>query len=68
MDKFFDNRGNRRYDQLQSWLSSPAQRARRVLAVTAAVWWPDGEPAHPRRVAKGHADGASMRRRHPHYA
>lgn len=43
--------GQEGYARLQSWLDSPAQRARRVLAVTAAAWWPDGPPPATRRAA-----------------
>lgn len=68
MDNIVKTLGNSRYDQLQTWLSSPAQRVRRVLGVTAAAWWPDGEPPHGRRAAAraigAHPDGQAARRRH----
>ncbi|KQP11994.1 hypothetical protein [Pseudorhodoferax sp. Leaf267] len=59
--------GNGRYDQLQAWLDSPAQRVRRVLDVTTASWWPDGAPPTGRRAAaraaRAHADHAGPRGR-----
>lgn len=72
MENIVKTLGNSRYDQLQAWLSSPAQRARRVLAVTATTWWPDGKPPLSRRAAararSAHADGQATRRRIPHRA
>ena len=64
--------GNARYDQLQAWLSSPAQRARRVLDVTASSWWADGQPPHGRRAAaraaRLHPDAKAARGRSLHRA
>lgn len=55
MQSVLKSLGAQRYAHLQSWLESPAQRARLVLAVTAADWWPDGvaPPTHKaaRRMA-----------------
>ena len=67
--------GNGRYDQLQAWLSSPAQRVRRVLEVSAASWWPDGQPPQGRRPGARAANrrvagspGSPQRTRVAHHA
>jgi hypothetical protein len=52
--------GNQRYAQLQQWLQSPVQRAQRIVQVTAADWWPDGQVPQTRkaagRVARAHRE------------
>ena len=52
--------GNQRYALLQQWLHSPAQRVQRILLVTAADWWPDGQVPQTRkdagRVARAHRE------------
>ncbi|MGC3983841.1 MAG: hypothetical protein QM777_03395 [Pseudorhodoferax sp.] len=59
--------GNRRYAQLQEWLHSPLQRVQRILLVTAADWWPDGEVPHTRKDA-GRVARAHRERGHAHAA
>jgi hypothetical protein len=52
--------GNQRYAQLQDWLHSPVLRVQRILQVTAADWWPDGQVPQTRkdasRVARAHRE------------
>ena len=55
--------GNRRYAQLQQWLHSPLQRVQRILLVTAADWWPDGQVPQTRKDA-GRAARAHREREH----
>lgn len=57
--------GNQRYAQLQQWLHSPVQRVQRILQVTAADWWPDGQVPRTRRDA-GRAARAHRERGRAH--
>lgn len=57
--------GNQRYAQLQQWLQSPVQRVQRILQVTAADWWPDGQVPQTRKAA-GRAVRAHRDHAHAH--
>ncbi|KQP49520.1 hypothetical protein [Pseudorhodoferax sp. Leaf274] len=60
MQSVLQGLGNQRYAQLREWLDRPAQRVQRILQVTAADWWPDGEVPQTRkaagRVARAHRE------------
>lgn len=65
MQSVSETLGNQRYAQLQDWLASPVQRMQRVLQVTAADWWPDGQVPLTRKAA-GRMVRAHREREHTH--
>lgn len=51
MQSVVESLGNQRYAQLQLVLQSPSMRVQRILQVTAARWWPDGQVPLTRKAA-----------------